>query len=105
MRLSTYFLPTLKENPADATMASHRLMVRAGMIRPLAAGVYSWLPIGWRVMKKVMQIIREEMDAINGQEFQLPALNPIEIWEETGRVEAFGDTLFHVKNRPFVLAP
>lgn len=75
------------------------------MIRPLAAGVYSWLPIGWRVMKKVMQIIREEMDAIGGQEFQLPALNPIEIWEETGRVEAFGDTLFHVKNRPFVLAP
>ncbi|MCL5020333.1 MAG: proline--tRNA ligase, partial [Bacteroidetes bacterium] len=105
MRLSTYFLPTLKENPADATMASHRLMVRAGLIRPLAAGIYSWLPIGWRVMKKVMQIIREEMDAIGAQEFQLPALNPIEIWEETGRVEAFGDTLFHVKNRPLVLAP
>ncbi len=105
MRLSTYFLPTLKENPADATMASHRLMVRAGLIRPLAAGIYSWLPMGWRVMKKVMQIIREEMDAIGGQEFQLPALNPVEIWEETGRVEAFGDTLFHVKNRPLVLAP
>ncbi|OYV82512.1 MAG: proline--tRNA ligase [Acidithiobacillus ferrivorans] len=105
MRLSTYFLPTLKENPADATMASHRLMVRAGLIRPLAAGIYSWLPMGWRVMKKVMQIIREEMDAIGAQEFQLPALNPIEIWEETGRVEAFGDTLFHVKNRPLVLAP
>ncbi|HEY9165936.1 MAG TPA: proline--tRNA ligase [Candidatus Kryptonia bacterium] len=105
MRLSTYFLPTLKENPADATMASHRLMMRAGLIRPLGAGIYSWLPLGWRVMKKVMQIIREEMDAIGGQEFQLPALNPIEIWEETGRVEAFGDTLFHVKNRPLVLAP
>ncbi len=105
MRLSTYFLPTLKENPADATMASHRLMVRAGLIRPLAAGIYSWLPMGWRVMKKVMEIIREEMDAIGGQEFQLPALNPIEIWEETGRVEAFGDTLFHIKNRPLVLAP
>ncbi len=105
MRLSTYFLPTLKENPADATMASHRLMVRAGLIRPLAAGIYSWLPMGWRVMKKVMEIIREEMDAIGAQEFQLPALNPIEIWEETGRVEAFGDTLFHVKNRPLVLAP
>ncbi len=105
MRLSNYFLPTLKENPADATMVSHRLMVRAGMIRPLAAGVYSWLPVGWRVMKKVMQIVREEMDAIGAQEFQLPALNPVEIWEETGRVEAFGDTLFHVKNRPFVLAP
>ncbi len=105
MRLSTYFLPTLKENPADATMASHRLMVRAGLIRPLAAGVYSWLPMGWRIMKKVMEIIREEMDAIGAQEFQLPALNPVEIWEATGRVEAFGDTLFHLKNRPFVLAP
>lgn len=105
MRLSTYFLPTLKENPADATMVSHRLMVRAGLIRPLAAGIYSWLPMGWRVMKKVMQIIREEMDAIGAQEFQLPALNPVEIWEETGRVEAFGDTLFHIKNRPLVLAP
>ncbi len=105
MRLSTYFLPTLKENPADAAMASHRLMVRAGLIRPLAAGIYSWLPVGWRVMKKVMQIIREEMDAIGAQEFQLPALNPVEIWQETGRVEAFGDTLFHIKNRPLVLAP
>ncbi len=105
MRLSTYFLPTLKENPADAIMVSHRLMVRAGLIRPLSAGIYSWLPIGWRVMKKVMDIIRQEMDAIGGQEFQLPALNPVEIWEQTGRVESFGDTLFHVKNRPLVLAP
>ncbi len=105
MRLSTYFLPTLKENPTDATMASHRLMVRAGLIRGLGAGIYSWLPMGWRVMKKVMQIIREEMDAIGAQEFQLPALNPVEIWEQTGRVEAFGDTLFHLKNRPLVLAP
>jgi len=105
MRLSTYFLPTLKENPADAIMASHRLMVRAGLIRPLGAGIYSWLPMGWRVMKKVMEIIRQEMDAIGAQEFQLPALNPIEIWQESGRVEAFGDALFHIKNRPLVLAP
>ncbi len=86
-------------------MASHRLMVRAGLIRALGAGIYSWLPMGWRVMKKVMEIIREEMDAIGAQEFQLPALNPVEIWEQTGRVEAFGDTLFHLKNRPLVLAP
>ncbi len=105
MRLSTYFLPTLKENPADATMASHKLMMRAGLIRPLGAGIYSWLPIGWRVMKKVMEIIREEMDAVGAQEFHLPALNPIEIWQQTGRVESFGDTLFHIKNRPLVLAP
>ena len=105
MRLSTYFLPTLKENPADATMASHRLMIEPDLYVHYPHGIFPWLPLGWRVMKKVMEIIRQEMDAIGGQEFQLPALNPIEIWEQTGRVESFGDTLFHLKNRPFVLAP
>jgi prolyl-tRNA synthetase len=80
-------------------------MIRAGLVRPLAAGIYSFLPLGWRVARKVMQIIREEMNAIGGQEFHLPALNPLEIWEETGRVRDFGDVLFHVKNRPLVLAP
>lgn len=105
MKLSNYFVPTLKENPADATMASHRLMMRAGMIRQLGAGIYSWLPIGWRVMRKVMDIVRKEMEAIGAQEFYLPALNPVELWESTNRVAAFGDTMFHVKNRPFVLAP
>jgi prolyl-tRNA synthetase len=80
-------------------------MIRAGMIRLLSAGIYSWLPLGYKVMKRVCEIVREEMDAIGGQEFHLPALNPIEIWEETGRVKAFGDNLFHVKNRPLVLAP
>lgn len=105
MRLSQTFLPTLKEVPSDATIPSHQLMLRAGMIRPLGAGVYSFLPFGYRLMKKVMNLIREEMDAIGGQEFHLPALNPVELWEETGRVKAFGDTMFHVKNRPLVLAP
>jgi prolyl-tRNA synthetase len=105
MRLSSGFIPTVKETPADATIPSHKLMIRAGMVRSLAAGVYSFLPLGYKVMKKVMEIVREEMDAIGGQEFHLPALNPIELWEETGRVKAFGDTLFHVKNRPLVLAP
>jgi|YelNatPaOPRAMG01_1025707.scaffolds.fasta_scaffold00087_53 prolyl-tRNA synthetase len=105
MKLSNYFVPTLKENPADATMASHRLMIRAGMIRPLGAGIYSWLPMGWRVMRKVMDIVRDEMEAIGAQEFYLPALNPLELWESTNRVAAFGDTMFHVKNRPLVLAP
>jgi prolyl-tRNA synthetase len=105
MRLSQYFIPTQKEIPADAIIPSHQLMIRAGMIRPLSAGIYSMLPFGWRVWKKVMDIIREEMDAIGGMEFHLPALNPIEIWEETGRVEAFGDTMFHIKNRDYVLAP
>ena len=105
MRLSKYFVPTLKEVPNDAVVASHILMLRSGMIRPLAAGIYSFLPLGYRVIKKITEIIREEMDAIGGQEFHLPALNPKEIWEETGRIEAFGDTLFHIKNRDYVLAP
>jgi prolyl-tRNA synthetase len=105
MRLSKYFVPTLKEVPADAIVKSHVLMIRAGMIRMLSAGIYSFLPLGYRVIRKISQIIREEMDAIGGQEFHLPALNPKEIWDETGRVEAFGDILFHIKNREYVLAP
>jgi len=99
MRLSEYFIPTLKETPSDAVIRSHQLMLRAGMIRMLAAGVYSYLPMGWKIMRKVMQIIREEMDAIGGQEFYLPALNPIDIWEETGRATDFGDELFRLKDR------
>ncbi len=105
MRLSKAFIPTVKEIPNDAVIPSHQLMIRAGMVRLLSAGIYSWLPLGYKVMKKVCDIVREEMDAIGGQEFHLPALNPIELWEETGRVKAFGDNLFHVKNRPLVLAP
>lgn len=105
MRLSKYFVPTLKEVPSDATVPSHILMLRAGMVRMLSAGIYSFLPLGYKVVKKVCEIIRQEMDAIAGQEFHLPALNPKEIWEETGRVEAFGDILFHIKNRDYVLAP
>ena len=105
MRLSKSFVPTLKEVPNDAIVKSHILMLRSGMIRMLSAGIYSFLPLGYRVVKKISQIIREEMDEIGGQEFHLPALNPREIWEETNRVEAFGDTLFHIKNRDYVLAP
>lgn len=105
MRLSKAFIPTLKEVPSDAVITSHILMVRSGMIRMLSAGIYSFLPLGYKVMKKITEIIREEMDAIGGQEFHLPALNPIEIWESTNRVEAFGDTMFHIKNRDYVLAP
>jgi prolyl-tRNA synthetase len=105
MRLSQGFFPTVKEVPSDAVIPSHQLMIRAGLMRQLAAGVFSFLPIGYSVMKKVMQIIREEMDAIGGQEFHLPALNPIELWEETDRVKAFGDIMFHIKNRAMVLAP
>ncbi|MCX8009577.1 MAG: proline--tRNA ligase, partial [Ignavibacteria bacterium] len=105
MRLSKIFIPTMKEIPSDAIIPSHILMMRAGMIRPLGAGVYSFLPLGYMIIKKVMDIIRREMDAIGGQEFHLPALNPRELWELTERVEAFGDTMFHLKNRDYILAP
>lgn len=105
MRLSKAFIPTLKEVPSDAVIKSHILLVRSGMIRMVSAGIYSFLPLGYKVLKKITEIIREEMDAIGGQEFHLPALNPKEIWEATNRVEAFGDTLFHIKNREYVLAP
>jgi prolyl-tRNA synthetase len=105
MRLSKSFIPTLKETPNDAVIPSHILMLRSGMVRMLSAGIYSFLPLGYRVIKKITNIIREEMDKIGGQEFHLPALNPKEIWEQTGRVEAFGDTMYHVKNRDYVLAP
>lgn len=105
MKLSKSFVPTLKEVPNDAIIPSHILMLRSGLVRMLSAGIYSFLPLGYKVIKKISQIIREEMDAIGGQEFHLPALNPREIWEQTNRVEAFGDTMFHVKNRDYVLAP
>jgi len=105
MKFSEVFIPTLKETPTDAIIPSHILMLRSGMVRMLSAGIYSFLPLGYKMIKKVTEIIREEMDAIGGQEFHLPALNPKEIWEETNRVEAFGDTMFHLKNRDYVLAP
>jgi len=106
MRQSSLFLPTLKEVPNEAQIPSHQLMVRSGMVRQLAAGVFSFLPLGYRVHKKICEIVRQEMDSIGGQEFHMPALNPIEIWEQTGRVEAMGDVMFHIKNREgLVLAP
>lgn len=105
MRVSKSFIPTLKEVPNDAVIQSHILMIRAGLVRQLSAGIYSWLPLGYKVLRKIMDIIREEMNSIGGQEFHFPGLNPKEIWEQTGRVEAFGDILFHIKNREYVLAP
>ncbi len=105
MKISKSFIPTLKEVPADAVIPSHVLMIRSGMVRMVSAGIYSFLPLGYKVIRKISEIIREEMNAIGGQEFHLPALNPKEIWEATNRVEAFGDTMFHIKNRDYVLAP
>ena len=99
MRMSKSFVPTLKEVPADATVASHQLLVRAGYIRQLSAGIYSILPLGQRAILKITGIVREEMDAIGAQEFYLPALNPREIWEESGRWSVMGENMFRLKDR------
>ncbi len=99
MKLSKAFIPTLKENPSDAVVKSHQFMLRSGMLRLLAAGIYSHLPFGWRILKKIKTVIREEMDAIGGQEIFLPAINPIETWNETGRADDFGEEMFKFKDR------
>src|SRR5919202_142695 len=84
-RLSSYFLPTLKEAPADAEAISHKLLVRAGLVRQLGAGIWTYLPAGWRAHRKAEQIIREELDAIGAQEMLMPVLQPAELWQRTGR--------------------
>ncbi len=99
MYYSKILIPTLKESPADAEVISHNLMVRAGMIRQMAAGIYSTLPLGLRVFKKVEQIIREEMNRIGGQEVFLPSVQPAELWEESGRWEFYGKELLRLKDR------
>ena len=99
MKFSRSFLPTLKEIPADAVAKSHKLMLRAGMIRSLGAGIYSYLPYFWKSLNKAIAIVREEMNAVGAQEFLLPALNPVEIWEESGRQADFGPEKFNFQDR------
>lgn len=99
MRLSQALLPTLKEDPADAELVSHKLMIRAGMLRKLAAGIYTLLPLGWRVTRKVAQIVREEMDRAGCQEILLPILMPAELWRESGRWQKHGKELFRQTDR------
>ena len=99
MRVSKLLLPTVKEDPAGAEAVSHKLMVRAGLVRQLAAGIYVYLPAGWRVMQKIEQIIREEMDAIGCQEMLMPVMQPAEIWQESGRWDAIGEEMFRLKDR------
>jgi len=108
MRLTKYYLPTLRQAPAECDTISSKLMFRAGMIRKLVSGIYEWLPLGLKVLKKVEQIIREEMDAIGGLEVWLPHLLPKDPWEETGRWKVYGKELFRLKDRKggdFCLAP
>ena len=99
MRWSTLFIPTLRETPAEAEVISHQLLLRAGYIRQLSAGIYSYLLLAQRSLLKVQQIVREEMNAIGGQEMLLPALNPAEVWQESGRWDVMGDNMFRLKDR------
>jgi prolyl-tRNA synthetase len=99
MRLSRYFLPVLKEAPAEAEIVSHKLMLRAGMIQQVAAGIYSWLPLGQAVLRRVEQIVREEMDAAGAIEILMPTVQPADLWRESGRYEAYGKEMLRIRDR------
>ena len=99
MRLSRFFLPVLKEAPADAQIVSHQLMLRAGMIRQEAAGIYAWLPLGFRVLKKVEQIVREEMNRAGAIELLMPTLQLADLWRESGRYDAYGPEMLRITDR------
>jgi prolyl-tRNA synthetase len=99
MRLSAYFLPLLRENPSEAQIVSHRLMLRAGMIRQSSAGIYSWLPLGLRVLKKVEQIVREEQDRAGAHEVLMPTIQPADLWRESGRYDDYGKEMLRIKDR------
>ena len=99
MRLSAYFLPLIKENPSEAQIVSHRLMLRAGMVRQSSAGIYSWLPLGFKVLQKVEQIVREEQDRSGAVELLMPTIQSADLWRESGRYEAYGKEMLRIKDR------
>ena len=99
MRLSRYFLPVLKENPSEAQIVSHRLMLRAGMIRQQAAGIYSWLPLGLRVLKRIEQIVNEEQVRAGHIPLLMPTLQPADLWRESGRYDDYGQEMLRIKDR------
>jgi prolyl-tRNA synthetase len=99
MRLSRFFLPTLREVPSEAQIVSHQLMLRAGMIRQSSAGIYSWLPLGLRVLRKIEQIVREEQDAAGCQELLMPTIQPAELWRESGRYDDYGKEMLRITDR------
>jgi prolyl-tRNA synthetase len=99
MRLTRSLLPTLKETPAEAQIASHRLMLRAGLVRQTAAGIYAWLPAGFRVLKNIERIVREEQDAAGAQELLMPTIQPAELWRESGRYEDYGKEMLRIRDR------
>mgnify|MGYP006150042989 CR=1 FL=1 len=99
MRLSRFFLPTLKEAPSDAQIVSHQLMLRAGMIKQEAAGIYAWLPLGLKVLRKVEQIVREEQERAGAIELLMPTIQSAELWKESGRYDAYGKEMLRIKDR------
>ena len=99
MRYSQMFIPTVKEVPAEAEITSHQLMIRAGLARKVASGTYTYLPLGWRTLKKIIDIVRQEMNRAGAQEIMVPCLQPLELWQQTGRSEDYGQTMFRVKDR------
>ncbi|BBK32050.1 prolyl-tRNA synthetase [Stella humosa] len=99
MRLSSYFMPTLKENPSEAQIVSHRLMLRAGMVRQASAGIYSWLPMGFRVLKRIEQIVREEQNASGAQEVLMPTIQSADLWRESGRYDDYGKEMLRIVDR------
>ena len=108
MHVSRFFLSTLKEAPAEAELASHRLMLRAGMIKRLSAGIYTWMPLGLRVLRKVEAVVREEMNRAGAIELLMPFVQPAELWQESGRWDKYGPELLRLKDRhqrDFILQP
>ncbi len=99
MRLSQYFLPTIKEVPSEAQIVSHRLMLRAGLIRQTSAGIYAWLPLGYRVLRKIEQIVREGQDEAGALEVLMPTIQPAELWQQSGRYDAYGKEMLRIKDR------
>ncbi len=99
MRMSQYFLPVLRETPSEAQIVSHRLMLRAGMIRQASAGIYSWLPLGHRVLRKIEQIVREEQDRTGAQELLMPTIQPADLWRESGRYDDYGKEMLRIEDR------
>src|SRR3990167_329920 len=108
MRAKQFFFATLKEAPSEAEIVSHQLMLRAGLVKRLAGGIYTWMPLGLRILRKVENVIREEMNRAGAIELLMPAVIPAELWQETGRLEMYGPELLRIKDRhqrDFVIGP
>ena len=99
MRLSRYFLPLLKEDPKEAQIVSHRLMLRAGMIKQQAAGIYSWLPMGYKVLRRIEQIVHEEQQRAGHVPLLMPTLQPADLWRESGRYDDYGEEMLRIRDR------